>query len=43
MPPIKTARGLVTWVHPPEVDALRLCREVDIFIFAALHTAVREA
>ncbi|MGH3777964.1 MAG: hypothetical protein ACRDRR_19895, partial [Pseudonocardiaceae bacterium] len=40
LPPTKTARGAVTWVHPPEADALRLCREVDVF--AALRTALRD-
>ncbi|MGH4002414.1 MAG: hypothetical protein ACRDTJ_33670, partial [Pseudonocardiaceae bacterium] len=40
LPPTKTARGPVTWVHPPEAVALRLCREVDVF--AALRTAVRD-
>lgn len=37
LPPATTARGPVTWVHPPEADALRQCREIDIF------TAVRAA
>ena len=39
LPPTKTARGPVSWVSPPEADALRLCREVDVF--GALHTALR--
>ncbi|MCA1695768.1 MAG: hypothetical protein LC749_14140 [Actinobacteria bacterium] len=39
LPPTKTARGPVTWVYPPEADALRLCREVDVF--GALRTALR--
>lgn len=39
LPPTKTARGPVTWVHPPEAQALRLCREVDVF--AALRTVLR--
>lgn len=38
LPPTMTARGPITWVHPPEADALRLCREVDVF--AALRTAL---
>jgi len=40
LPPTKTAGGPVTWVHPPEADALRLCREVDVF--GALRTALRD-
>ena len=40
LPPTKTARGPVTWVHPPEADALRLCREVDVF--GALRPALRD-
>ncbi|MGH3846550.1 MAG: hypothetical protein ACRDS0_34810, partial [Pseudonocardiaceae bacterium] len=39
LPPTKTARGPVSWVYPPEADALRLCREVDVF--GALRTALR--
>jgi hypothetical protein len=38
LPPTETACGPITWVHPPEADALRLCREVDVF--AALRTAL---
>ncbi|MGH3754276.1 MAG: hypothetical protein ACRDRP_16585 [Pseudonocardiaceae bacterium] len=38
LPPTMTACGPVTWAHPPEADALWLCREVDIF--AALRTAL---
>lgn len=30
LPPTVTARGPITWVHPPEPDALTLCREVDV-------------
>lgn len=40
LPPTKTANGPVTWVQPPEADALRLCREIDVF--AALRTALRD-
>lgn len=39
LPPTRTPHGPVTWVHPPQPDALRLCREVDVF--AALRTALR--
>jgi hypothetical protein len=39
LPPSVTARGPVFWVRPPEPNALRLCREFDVF--AALHTALR--
>lgn len=35
LPPTRTPRGPLTWVHPPEPHALALCREIDIF--AALH------
>lgn len=38
LPPTQTPRGPITWVHPPQPDALRLCREVDVF--AALRTAL---
>lgn len=41
LPPTKTPRGPVTWVHPPQPDALRMCREVDVF--AALRTVLRNA
>lgn len=40
LPPTMTPRGLVTWMHPPEQDALALCREVDVF--AALRTALHD-
>lgn len=40
LPPTMIPRGLVTWMHPPEQDALALCREVDVF--AALRTALHE-
>ncbi len=39
LPPTVTARGPITWLHPPEPDALQLCREVDIV--AALRTVLR--
>ncbi|MGH3882699.1 MAG: hypothetical protein ACRDRY_11565 [Pseudonocardiaceae bacterium] len=41
LPPTMTARGPITWVDPPEADALRLCREIDVF--AALRTALRDS
>jgi hypothetical protein len=40
LPPTVTPHGPVTWVHPPQPDALRVCREVDVF--AALRTALRD-
>jgi hypothetical protein len=40
LPPTRIARGLVTWVYPPQADALQLCREIDVF--AALRTALRD-
>lgn len=41
LPPTVTPRGTVTWVHlPAEPDALRLCREIDVF--AAVRTASRD-
>lgn len=40
LPPTMTPRGPVTWMHPPEQDALALCREVDVF--AALRTALHD-
>jgi hypothetical protein len=39
LPPTMTARGPITWMHPPEANALQLCREIDVF--AALRTALR--
>lgn len=41
LPPTVTARGPITWLHPPEPDALTLCREVDVL--AALRTVLRTA
>ncbi|MCA1702856.1 MAG: hypothetical protein LC808_06125 [Actinobacteria bacterium] len=41
LPPTVTCAGPVIWVHPPVADALRLCREVDVF--AALRSALRTA
>ncbi len=41
LPPTVTADGPVCWVHPPQLNTLRLCREFDVF--AALHTALRGA
>jgi hypothetical protein len=41
LPPTATARGPITWVHPPEPDALALCREVDVL--AAVRTVLRTA
>ncbi|MGH3828745.1 MAG: hypothetical protein ACRDQX_16480, partial [Pseudonocardiaceae bacterium] len=38
LPPTATTRGPVTWAHPPQADALRLCREFEVF--AALLTAL---
>lgn len=38
LPPTVTPRGPLTWVCPPQPDALRLCREIDIL--AALRTAL---
>jgi hypothetical protein len=39
LPPTMTARGPITWMYPPEANALQLCREIDVF--AALRTALR--
>lgn len=39
-PPSLTVRGLVTWVHSPSPEVLRLCREVDVI--AALRTALKK-
>lgn len=33
-----STRGPITWVHPPEADALHQCREFEVF--AALRTAL---
>lgn len=30
LPPTATARGPITWIHPPEPHALTLCREIDV-------------
>jgi hypothetical protein len=35
-----TPRGPLTWAHPPQADALRLCREFEVF--AAVRTALRD-
>lgn len=40
LPPTMTPRGPVTWMYPPEEDALQLCREVDVF--TALRTALHD-
>lgn len=40
LPPSRTARGPVTWMRPPQPDALTLCREIDMF--SALRTALHE-
>ncbi|MGH3846312.1 MAG: hypothetical protein ACRDS0_33570 [Pseudonocardiaceae bacterium] len=40
LPPTTTGNGPVTWAQPPEADALRLCREIDVF--AALRIALRD-
>ncbi len=39
LPPSLAVRGPVTWVHTPEAEALRMCREVDVF--GAVRTALR--
>jgi hypothetical protein len=40
LPPTTIPHGPLTWVHPPEAGALRLCREFEVF--AALRTALRD-
>ncbi|MGH3771587.1 MAG: hypothetical protein ACRDRW_09360 [Pseudonocardiaceae bacterium] len=40
LPPTMTPRGPITWTYPPEADALRRCREFEVF--AALRTAVHD-
>lgn len=40
LPPTITAHGPLTWVHPPQADALHQCREFEVF--AAARTALRE-
>jgi hypothetical protein len=40
LPPTMTPCGPITWVHPPEADALHWCREFEVF--AALRTALRD-
>lgn len=30
LPPSITLRGPIIWIHPPEPDALRHCREIDV-------------
>lgn len=30
LPPTMTPRGPLTWVYPPQPDALKLCREIDV-------------
>ncbi len=38
LPPTVTACGPITWIRPPQADALRLCREIDLL--AALRCRV---
>ena len=38
LPPTVIPRGPITWIHPPQADSLRLCREIDLF--GALRTAL---
>ncbi|MGH8963751.1 MAG: hypothetical protein ACRDXB_00210, partial [Actinomycetes bacterium] len=38
LPPTMTPYRPITWAKPPDADALRLCREIDIF--GALRTAL---
>jgi hypothetical protein len=40
LPPTVTPCGPISWVHPPEADALQVCREFEVF--AALRTALRD-
>ncbi len=40
LPPTMTPHGPIAWAQPPDGDALRLCREIDVF--GALHTALRD-
>lgn len=40
LPPTMTTHGPLTWVHPPQADTLRRCREFEVF--AALRTALRD-
>lgn len=40
LPPTRTPRGPITWVEPPQPDALQLCREIDVF--SAVRTALRD-
>lgn len=40
LPPTATPRGPITWVRTPQPEALRLCREIDLF--AAVRTALRD-
>ncbi len=39
LPPTRTPRGPLHWVHPPHDDSLALCREIDIL--AAVRTALQ--
>ncbi|MGQ0776176.1 MAG: hypothetical protein ACT4NY_17410 [Pseudonocardiales bacterium] len=39
LPPAMTPRGPLTWTYPPQPEALRLCREIDVL--AALHAGPR--
>ncbi|MGH3917040.1 MAG: hypothetical protein ACRDTC_27055 [Pseudonocardiaceae bacterium] len=38
LPPTVTPRGPVTWIHPPQANSLRFCREIDLF--GALRTVM---
>jgi hypothetical protein len=38
LPPTDTPRGSITWIHSPQADSLRRCREIDLF--GALRTAL---
>ncbi len=39
LPPTLTPRGPLRWVHPPQENSLRLCREIDVL--AAVRTALQ--
>ncbi|MGH3804926.1 MAG: hypothetical protein ACRDTD_33235 [Pseudonocardiaceae bacterium] len=40
LPPTMTLRGPITWIHPPEPNALRHCREINVA--AAVRTALSD-
>lgn len=41
LPPTLTPSGPLRWMHPPDENSLRLCREIDVL--AAVHTTLQRS